>query len=38
MDTNKIYKPEISKATTTQIQEMNNVVTRIVELIKEKHL
>mgnify|MGYP003658569106 CR=1 FL=1 len=38
MDTNKIHKPEITKATTTQIQEMNTVITRIVDLIKEKHL
>jgi len=38
MDNNKIKKPTPSPANTSQIQEMNNVVSRIVELIKLKHL
>jgi hypothetical protein len=38
MNPNQLIKPEVTQASEQQIQEMNTVVSRIVELIKEKHL
>jgi len=35
---NQIIKPSSQKVSTTQKQEMNTIVNRIIELIKEKHL
>lgn len=36
--TNQIVKPSTQKVSDTQRQQMNTIVNRIVELIKEKHL
>ena len=38
MNPNQLIKQEVTQASEQQIQEMNTVVSRIVELIKEKHL
>jgi hypothetical protein len=38
MDKNQIAKPEIEKASELQIEEMNTIVSKIVQLIKNKHL
>jgi hypothetical protein len=35
---NQITKPTTQTASTSQKQKMNEIVNRIVELIKEKHL
>lgn len=35
---NTIIKPETQVVSASQKQEMNSVVNRIIELIKEKHL
>lgn len=38
MNPNQLIKPEITQGSEQQIQEMNTIVSRIVELIKLKHL
>ena len=38
MNHNQIIKPESQVVTSTQKQEMNTIVNKIIELIKEKHL
>jgi len=35
---NQIVKPDTQIVSDTQKQQMNTIVNRIVELIKEKHL
>lgn len=35
---NQITKPDTQIVSTTQKQEMNTIVNKIIELIKEKHL
>jgi hypothetical protein len=38
MNHNQIIKPESQVASSTQKEEMNKIVNKIIELIKEKHL
>ena len=35
---NQITKPDTQPVATSQKQEMNTIVNKIIELIKEKHL
>lgn len=38
MDSNKIIKPDSQPVSESEKQEMNTIVQRIVQLIKDKHL